>query len=265
MPSPEGSINRFDTIEAAAGAVIARRNVAAFIAPDRTRHAVEQFPGDVVYLACRLTGSASGVEVQRQGLKLTFAGKPAPARSATAAASGGDSNDLEVLATVQGREITAGRFRDMYRQQLDHYKRVYGGSVTDEMLTQLRVDLQVLQVLVDEEAALVDAARFGIEVRDAEVLARIQSMPAFQEKKRFIGEARYRKILASQTPPTRPEAFVEAVRRSMVVEKLELAVTKGVGEGPARTNAYKAHLQQAKDKMQIVLDGDVLKRVIADK
>jgi hypothetical protein len=62
-----------------------------------------------------------------------------------------------------------------------------------------------------------------------------------------------------------PEAFAEVVRRGMLVEKLELAVTKGVGEGLARTDAYKAYLQQAKGKMQIVIDRDVLQRAIARK
>jgi hypothetical protein len=264
-PFPEGSNHRFDTIKADGGATVARRTVAVFVAPDRSRHAIEQFPGDVVYLAGRLVGAASGVEVQRQGLKLTFAGKPAPISSPASADSGGNQTDLEVLATVQGREITAGRFRNMYRLQLDQYKRAYGGQVSDELLGQLRVDLQVLQMLVDEEAALVESSRLGIAVSDAEVLERIRSMPALQDGKRFVGEAKYRKILAAQTPPMQPEAFAEVVRRGMLVEKLELAVTKGVGEGLARTDAYKAYLQQAKGKMQIVIDRDVLQRAIARK
>jgi hypothetical protein len=263
---PQGSDHRFDTIKADGAAVIARRTVAALITPDRVRHDVEQFPGDVVYLACRLVGSVSGVEVQRQGLKLMFAGKPVTAPAATVSAvSSGNTNDSEVLATVQGREITAGRFRDAYRRQSDQYKQAYGGSVSDQMIQQLGVDQQVLQQLIDEEAALAEATRLAITVTGAEVTARIQSLPAFQEKKRFVGETKYRAMLAAQNPPMAPEAFAEAVRRDMVVEKLELSVTKGMQEGPARTDAYKTHLQQAKSRMPIFIDRVVLKRVTAGK
>jgi hypothetical protein len=258
-PRPSGSAHRFDTITADAGAVIARRQVTAFVTPDRIRHSVEDFAGDVVYLACRLIGSASGVEVQRQGLKLRFDKQVATAEAVRPKADGS-----QVIATVQGRRITAGRFREKYQQQLAFYKQAYGAKVTDEMQRQLRVDLKALQVLIDEEAALVEAERRGIVVTEAEVWASIQSMPAFQEKNRFVGDPQFRKMLAAQTPPITPDVFLESARRSMVVDRLQLAVVKNF-DGMARLDAYNAYLWQAEKKMQIVVARDVLDRIVAEK
>src|SRR5258705_296736 len=59
----------------------------------------------------------------------------------------------------------------------------------------------------------------------AEVRERIPSLPAFQENGRFIGDQRYRALLKMQTPPMRPDEFEDQVRRSIVNEKLQAALT----------------------------------------
>jgi peptidyl-prolyl cis-trans isomerase D len=87
------------------------------------------------------------------------------------------------------------------------------------------MDQRIVQQLIEEEAALAEAARQGITVSDAEVQARILSLPAFQENGQFIGTARYEQILGMQNPPIRPSEFEEEVRRSIVVEKLQGALT----------------------------------------
>ena len=45
----------------------------------------------------------------------------------------------------------------------------------ERMLKQLGIDERILEGLIEEEAALVEAERLGIEVSDQEVVARIQS------------------------------------------------------------------------------------------
>ena len=51
------------------------------------------------------------------------------------------------------------------------------------------------------------------------------SLPAFQENGQFIGDQRYRQLLRMQTPPMRPDEFEDQVRRSIVAEKLQAALT----------------------------------------
>jgi peptidyl-prolyl cis-trans isomerase D len=141
---------------------------------------------------------------------------------ATRAASG------DVVATIQGREITAGDFRRTYGAQLQAYRNAYGANVSEQLLKQLGVEQQTLQQLVDQQAALAEAERLGIGVTDEEVRQRIFATPAFQENGAFIGEQRYQQLLRSQVPPLTPAIFENAVRDEIVVDKLRAVLTDWV-------------------------------------
>jgi peptidyl-prolyl cis-trans isomerase D len=131
----------------------------------------------------------------------------------------------DTVATVQGREITAGEFRRAYDAQLQAYRNAYGGNVSEQLLKQLGIDQQILQQLVDQQAALVEAERVGIKASDEEVRQRIFSAPAFQENGAFIGEQRYQQLLRSQRPPLSPAEFEKSVREELVLDKLRAVLT----------------------------------------
>ena len=131
----------------------------------------------------------------------------------------------DTVATVQGREIKAGEFRRAYEAQLQAYRNAYGGNVSEQLLKQLGIDQQILQQLVDQQAALVEADRLGIKASDEEVRQRIFSAPAFQENGAFIGEQRYQQLLRSQRPPLTPADFERSVREELVLDKLRAVLT----------------------------------------
>lgn len=141
--------------------------------------------------------------------------------------AGGVSN-AGVVAAVEGQEITVGQFRRVYQQQMEQYRRAYGSTLDENMLRQLGLDRRILQQMIDEEAALAEARRLGIEASDAEVRARILAQPAFQENGQFIGDARYREMLSMSNPPMRPSDFEEQVRRGITLSKLQSALTDWV-------------------------------------
>src|SRR5687767_9935535 len=143
-----------------------------------------------------------------------------PSRDADQPAASGD-----VVASVDGREITVDRFRRVYLQQMQAYRNQFGGNMDERLLKQLGIDQRILQGLIEEEAALAEAEKLGIRASDQEVVARIQSLPAFQENGRFVGEARYRQVLQIQNPPLRPDEFEDQVRRGIVMEKLQGVLT----------------------------------------
>jgi peptidyl-prolyl cis-trans isomerase D len=131
----------------------------------------------------------------------------------------------DVIATVNGRDITVGEFRQAYYQQIQAYRQAYGGNLTDELLKQMGIDQRLLQQMIDEQAALVEAQRLGISASDAELRERIMTMPAFTDNGRFIGEAQYRQILQMQNPPLTTAEFEQQLRRSLIVTKLHGAIT----------------------------------------
>src|SRR3954454_2784556 len=130
-----------------------------------------------------------------------------------------------VVASVDGHDITAAQFRRVYQQQMQQYRQAYGANVDERLLKQLGIDQRIVQQMIQEEASLAEAGRLGITASDAEVRERILSLPAFQENGQFIGDQRYRQLLQMQTPPMRPSDFEDQVRRSIVAEKLQAAVT----------------------------------------
>src|SRR5512134_2456946 len=111
-------------------------------------------------------------------------------RDPNAAAGSGD-----VVASVDGREITVGRFRRVYLQQMQAYRSAYGANMDERLLKQLGIDQRIVQQMIEEEASLAEARRLGITATDEEVRQRIASLPAFQENGQFIGEQRYAEML----------------------------------------------------------------------
>ena len=130
------------------------------------------------------------------------------------------------LATVDSRSISITDFRRRYTAQVQAYRQSYGGNLTDELLQQMQVPQQVLQQMIQEKAELTEAERNGITVSDAEVRAQIIAIPGLQENGQFIGEQRYRQLLAQQIPPITPAAFEESVRESLMLDKFRAGLTE---------------------------------------
>jgi peptidyl-prolyl cis-trans isomerase D len=130
----------------------------------------------------------------------------------------------EVLAQVEGRDITVREFQRRYSAQLQAYRNAYGTQLSEQLLRQLGIEQQILQQLVDEEAMVAEARRQGIRVSDEEIRARILAIPAFQENGQFIGESRYRQMLQFNNPPMTPQEFEDNLRNALMVQKLRDAV-----------------------------------------
>jgi len=164
---------------------------------------------------------------------------------------GGGIASNDVVAAVEGRQITVGEFRQLYYQQLQAYRNAYGGNMSEEVLRQMGIDQRLLAQMIDNEAALAEAARLGIRASDAELRERILSMPEFQENGRFIGDARYRQVLQLQNPPMRPAEFEDQLRKSLIISKLHAALTDWITvSGPEVDAEYRR--RNDKVKIEIV-------------
>ncbi len=130
------------------------------------------------------------------------------------------------LATIDSRYVSVADFRRRYLAQVQAYRSSYGGNLTDELLQQMQVPQQVLQQMIQEKAEISEAERAGITVSDAEVRAQIIGIPGLQEKGQFIGEDRYRQLLAQQTPPITPADFEQSVRESLMLDKFRAGLTE---------------------------------------
>jgi len=143
----------------------------------------------------------------------------------------------QALASVNGTPVTVGTFTRRYAAQMNAYRQAYGGQISEQMLRQLGIDRQILQALIDEEAMVAEAGRQGLVVTDAEVRERILSLPSFQEGGRFIGEQRYRQALQFNNPPYTVSEFEAAIRRELLVAKLQNAIAGWVTVSDAEVDA----------------------------
>ncbi len=148
----------------------------------------------------------------------------------TGAAAPGD-----VVATVAGRTITAQTFEQAYTNQVEQVRASYAG-VTDAMLRQLQLGPRVLQQLVNEEAMVAEAERLGLRVTDSELREQLLRIPAFQQGGQFVGMQRYRDILAQARPPMTTAQFESSLRRSLLTQKLQDAVTGWVNVTDAQVD-----------------------------
>jgi peptidyl-prolyl cis-trans isomerase D len=131
----------------------------------------------------------------------------------------------DVVATVDGRRITAMDFQRAYAIQLDQLRASAGTSLDENLLRQLRIGPQLLQRMVNREAVLVEAEKLGLSVSDGELRERLIRFPAFQVNGQFVGTERYRQILDQARPPQRPAEFEASLRNDILAEKLQAALT----------------------------------------
>jgi peptidyl-prolyl cis-trans isomerase D len=158
----------------------------------------------------------------------------------------------DVLATVEGRDVTVGTFNRLYQQQLNQLRSAYGDSINEQMLRQLGVAQRLLQQLIDQEAVVAEADRLGIRVTDGELRERIVRMPGLQENGHFIGDARYRALLQMQRPPVQPHEFEAELRKSLMADKLQTAVAGWITVSDADVDAeYRARNEKVKLELAV--------------
>ena len=114
-----------------------------------------------------------------KGVAVRRVDKPSDAslRAGDFIVSGGSDALVANVAKTTGVDFSALRggasqgTHAVKRLRIGMYQRFYGGNMDENMLRRLGLDQRVIQQLIDEEAALVEARRQGITATDAEVLA----------------------------------------------------------------------------------------------
>ncbi len=131
-----------------------------------------------------------------------------------------------LAAKVGGVAITEAEFLRELRSTEERYRQQYGEQ-WEQLRQQVDLAAMTLQNMIDREILLRHAARMGFRVEDEELLQRIVSFPGLQrEDGSFVGEELYARILRANQ--TTPELFEEALRRDMLLEKLEQALAGGI-------------------------------------
>ncbi len=138
----------------------------------------------------------------------------APNRNASAT----PANNNEVLATVDGEDVTVGDMQTLK----DSYMQMFGGQIS---LAQLGGDKRFLDGLIRDRVIAQEAARLGLAASDGEVADKIRK--EFRDASgKFVGFDRYKESVVSRYGSI--ERFERQIRDQIAAEKLEAFVTAGV-------------------------------------
>ncbi len=135
--------------------------------------------------------------------------------------SGGKHN---VIASVNGEEIPAERFRRGQANLLAVYERASKQKLTPEQAERMGLNQQVISDLVRDALVVQAAEREGIRVPDEELRKRIQELKEFQIDGRFSRD-QYMRIL--RMAKFEPGEFESEMRRQIMREKMEGLITSG--------------------------------------
>lgn len=136
----------------------------------------------------------------------------------------GGAGTPNVVATVNGEEISAERFRRAQANTIAMYERMTKQRMTPEMVERMGLTQQVISDLVADAVIVQSAEREGVRVTDEELRARIQEMREFQEDGRFSRDG-YLRILRQVR--LEPAEFESDMRRQLVRQKMEGLVRDG--------------------------------------
>ena len=126
------------------------------------------------------------------------------------------------VALVNGDQITLDEYREAYDNLIEQLRRRFGGNLDEDMLKQLQVKRQALNQLIDNKLLVQEAKRLKFRVSKKELADAILNITAFQRAGIFDSRL-YRDVL--DRLKMTPEAFEEAQKNAMLIDKLKTLVT----------------------------------------
>jgi peptidyl-prolyl cis-trans isomerase D len=121
------------------------------------------------------------------------------------------------VATVGSSEITVKELQTAYNNIYNYYNQMLGGQLTKEKAQELHLQDIALNQLIQEALLINYAKEHGIIALKEEVLAKIQSIDAFQKNGMF-DKAQYFQVLKSIG--TDAKSFEKGIEKEIVIEKL---------------------------------------------
>ncbi|VAV82398.1 Periplasmic chaperone and peptidyl-prolyl cis-trans isomerase of outer membrane proteins SurA [hydrothermal vent metagenome] len=137
---------------------------------------------------------------------------------------GGDEGS-QVVARVNGSEITSGEYSNIYKRQLDYYKNIFKDGLNDEMLAQLNLREKALEALIERRLVLQEANSRKFKASREDIQARVMKYPVFQKDGVFDKET-YFAVL--QQNRIKPAEFEESIGAEILIGKMQQSAVAGV-------------------------------------
>lgn len=136
----------------------------------------------------------------------------------------GERQKTQTLAVLDGKQISMADYYKEYEQLINSYRRMAGGTLTDEILKKLNLKKQAMDSIVDRVIIMHEAGKQHIQVTNEEIRGIITSIPVFQRNGVFDEEL-YRQALRYEN--MKPEDFEVMQKQSLIVMKFKDLLQEG--------------------------------------
>ena len=158
----------------------------------------------------------------------------------------------DVVATVNGMDISSREFGEELRRQQDQMRQLFGRNFDPEALDTPESRRAVLDSVISQRLVASAALKAHLTVNDDTLVETIHSIPAFQEGGKF-SKATYEAVLRQQNPPLTPAQFESRMRYDLSLAQLARAVGDAAIPSRAVTQRLAALESQQREIAEITL------------
>lgn len=127
-----------------------------------------------------------------------------------------------VVATVEGIDIPYSEYDKTFNNLINFYRDQFKSQFSEDLIQRLDLKSQALDALIHRKLLLLESDNLNIRVSDEELVAHIQSFPAFQKDNKF-NQTYYDNYI--QFNRLTHQDFEEGQREALRIEKLEKMIT----------------------------------------
>ncbi|HKR62229.1 MAG TPA: SurA N-terminal domain-containing protein, partial [Thermoanaerobaculia bacterium] len=160
---------------------------------------------------------------------------------------GGAQDNRAYAAKVNGETITFTEYYRALKNLEDMYRQMYGGQFTPEMASQMGLQQQVLNSLVDQRLLVQEAKRLHLQGTPEEVRKKLLSIPTFSPDGKFVGMELYNRYVTGPLGYASAAEFESDLADQITLEKMESALQNAVVVSPKTVDAeYRRENENAK-------------------
>lgn len=133
---------------------------------------------------------------------------------------GGKGTQKTYALKINDHVISYNEYKTVYENISNTYKQIFGTTVDQKILSK-----QVLDEIISKYLLMDEAIKLKVPITDAEVLAELQKVPAFQNNGKF-DKNRYLEVLRLNN--LTPEAFENDLRANLLLNKMKGIIASSV-------------------------------------
>ncbi len=173
-------------------------------------------------------------------------------------------NSLSEIARVGNEQISQAEFNDALRTQQDRMRQQLGKNYDPVVFENPEVRYSMLEQIIGQRLLDEQARKNRFRVSDDQLRQYISEIPAFQVDGKF-SQQRYEQLLATQSPPKTPQAFVNDVRQALTLAPLQEPISAGNIVAKSNVERYLNLLDQQREVSTFTIAPDAyLKDVKVD-